>query len=400
MFTVKTWFYKLMTKVLKVALKFIPMKMPLMFSGKGSHLNLAKFIAQQNANKVMLVTDEGITKIGLHRSLLEELEREGVKVCVFDKVTPDPSDRLIEQGASLYSAERCDAVVGFGGGSAMDAAKLISVLPYMKKPLAKIAGVLKIKKSGAPLFLLPTTAGTGSEVTLAAVFTDSNSGQKIPVADPVLVPMAVSLDPGLMAGLPAHITATTGFDALTHAVEAYISKNADAESDRFAKIAVSLIWQNLLKCIESPSDLSAREAMSVASSYAGIAFSKAGLGYVHGIAHQLGAFYHVPHGLANALALPHVLSFSLPDATKPLAELAREVGIEGSTDEILARNFVAAVFSLREKVGLPSTLSSLKKEDFQAISVNALKESHSYYAVPRYMRKEQCMEILSSLCES
>jgi alcohol dehydrogenase len=376
------------------------MKMPLMYSGDKSHLKLAQFIAELKLEKVMLVTDEGITKIGLHQSLLNELERQGLSVYVFDEVTPDPSDSLIEKGAACFVGEKCDAVVGFGGGSAMDAAKLISVLPFIEKSLAGIAGVLKVKKAGAPLFLLPTTAGTGSEVTLAAVFTDNATGQKVPVADPVLVPIAVSLDPGLMTGLPPHITAATGFDALTHCVEAYISKNADEESDRFAKVAVRLIWQNLPKCIEDPNDLAAREAMSVASSYAGIAFSKAGLGYAHGIAHQLGALYHVPHGLANALALPHVLLFSLPKATQRLAELGKEIGMLGSSQGEVAEEFVNAVFVLRDHVGLPSKLPSLKQADFEFISKNALKESHAYYAVPRYMRHEQCREILNSLCEN
>ncbi len=400
MFFIKTIFYRIYIKILKLVVHLIPMNMPVLFSGQGSHIQLVRMIKQMGANKVILVTDQGLTQIGLYNAMVAELEKLGVSVFVYDQITPDPTDDQVNEGFRLVKEQQCDAVIGFGGGSSMDAAKLISVLPVVNKPLEKLTGILKITQRGLPLFLVPTTAGTGSEVTIAAVVTDKNTGQKMPAADPVLIPTAAALDPELMLGLPPKVTAATGFDAFTHAVEAFISTNATKETDKFAKTAAKLIWDNLPVCIETPKDIAARESMALASYYAGIAFSKAGLGYTHGIAHQLGAFYHVPHGEANALVLPHILEFSYPNAIPRLAELGRHVGIAGNSDAEVAKTFVDEVFALRQTVGLPGTLPAIKKEDYSVICRNALKESHSFYAVPRYMTPQQCAGILDSLASN
>lgn len=397
MFMVKTAFYKALVKVLKLLVHVIPVNLPLVYTGQGAHLKMATLVSQMGAKSVLLVTDKGLTHIGLYQPLVNALESLGVNVVVFDDITPDPTDEQIINGFTRLSAEKCDAVIGFGGGSSMDAAKLISVLPKVNKPLSKLVGVMKVRTKGLPLYLIPTTAGTGSEVTIAAVVTDKDTGQKMPVADPVLVPSAAALDPELMVGLPPGVTAATGFDALTHAVEAFISTNATASTDRYAKTAVELIWKNLPVCMTSPENLVARESMAIASYYAGIAFSKAGLGYTHGIAHQLGALYHVPHGEANALVLPHILRFSYPNVVGRLAELGRLVGLAEGSDEDVSQAFVDAVFALQKSVGLPATLAKLERDDYEEITRNALKESHNLYAVPRYMTKKQCFGILDSI---
>jgi alcohol dehydrogenase class IV len=397
MFTVKTFFYTVMIKVLKVLLHVIPVNTPLLYTGQGSHLHLARLVGQTGSKSVLLVTDKGLTQIGLYKKLVDELNKMEIKVQVFDDITPDPTNEQINNGFSLISSGQCDAVIGFGGGSSMDAAKLISVLPTVNKPLDAIVGVLKIRKKGLPLFLIPTTAGTGSEVTIAAVFTDKTSGQKMPVADPVLVPMAAALDPDLMLGLPKQVTAATGFDALTHAVEAYISTNATKQTDFFAETATKLIWENLTTCVEDPKNIAARESMAIASTYAGLAFTKAGVGYAHGIAHQLGAFYHVPHGEANALTLPHVLKFSYPKCVGRLAHLAKHLGFEAGSEETMATAFVDAVFALQKSIGLAGTLPAIKEQDYNKIAHGALKESHGLYAVPRYMTDSQCIGILKAI---
>lgn len=396
MFALKTLFYRFYLKLLKIAVWIIPTKMPALFCGEDSRKQLARFISSSGNKHVLLVTDKALTDIGLYEDFVAELRSLEVDVSVFDSITPDPTDEQIIAGSEFFKQHKCDAVVGFGGGSSMDAAKLISILPIVNKPLEKMTGVLKIGERGAPMYLIPTTAGTGSEVTIAAVVTEKSSGQKLPAADPVLLPIAAALDANLMLGLPKSVTAATGFDALTHAIESYISTNNTDFSDGYAKTATKLIWENLQECVDNPANVKARESMAMASCYAGMAFSKAGLGYTHGIAHQFGAFYHVPHGVANSLALPHILRFSYPKAKGRLAELGRLVGYNGNDDDV-ATQFVDAVFALRKAVGLPETLDKLKESDYPVISKNALHESHWFYAVPRYMNQKQCIEILKAI---
>ncbi|MCF1428361.1 MAG: iron-containing alcohol dehydrogenase [Shewanella sp.] len=399
MFRLKTGFWWLVVKAIKLASYVLPMQMPALYSGPGASRQLTAFVGRGGFNHVLLVTDKALTEIGLYQPMVQMLEQAGVRVSVFDEVTPDPTDEQITRGAERFKSLGCDAVIGVGGGSPMDAAKMIAVLPFLNKPVNKCSGLLRIRRKGAPLFLVPTTAGTGSEVTIAAVVTVAGSGKKLPVADPVLLPEAAALDPELMTGLPPAVTAASGYDALTHAVEAYISTNATSSTDRYALSAARLIWQNLPVCMSTPGDLGAREAMAMASCYAGIAFTKSGLGYTHGIAHQLGAFYHVPHGVANAMVLPHVLRFSLPNCASRLEELARHCGIgePGQGDLELAREFIDKLEQLRESLGLPGKCEQLSQRDYGVITQRAFAESHMLYAVPRYMQVEDCYAVLRQL---
>ncbi len=398
-FQIKVLFYKLVAFSLKLVTRLIPQPMPMIYCGPGSTRQLAEHIARGGQRSVLLVTDKIIQQLGVADPLCEVLKDCGMKVEIFADVSPEPDDTVVLQGIERLQLLNCDAVVGFGGGSVLDAAKLIAIAGKSSQSLHSMKGILKIKTYGLPLFLVPTTAGTGSEVTMAAVLTDSKTGKKQTLVDPKLLPLAIALDAETMLAMPPHVTATTGIDALTHGVEAYISRNSNAETDRYAVQAVQLIFQFLPEAYKDGSKLHVRQAMALASCYAGLAFTKAGLGYVHGISHQLGAQYHVPHGLANAYALPHVLRFSEPAARQRFRQLAITIGIaeDNKTDAQLSLEFVEAVEELKQTLNLPRQLDSLIAEDIPALAKAALHESHYLYAVPCYMTHKQCVEIMAKL---
>jgi alcohol dehydrogenase class IV len=278
----------------------------------------------------------------------------------------------------------------------MDAAKVIASAAANGKPPRQLVGYFRGLKTPAPIYAVPTTAGTGSEVTVAAVVSDPEAGKKLVIADTRLVPQMAALDPTLMTGLPKAVTAATGMDALTHAVEAYLGTWANEHTDRLALAAVAMIYANLRKVCRNGRDLAAREQMSLAATYAGLAFTRANVGYVHAIAHQLGGKYHVPHGLANAILLPHVLRFSSPAVTKRLAALAVRAGAgrPGERPAALAAKFIASVEALGRAVGIPATVAELREGDIPALARAACREADTNYPVPRYMSPETCEGIL------
>lgn len=399
MFALQVVLYKFVMVMLKLVTVFIPAPKPTIYSGAGSCLKLCESLSHMGIDKVLIVTDEMLPKLGLLDNTQRKLEALGIEYVLFDKVVPDPGYQIVEDGVTMGTKNGCTAVLGFGGGSSLDAAKVIAARMTNNVPISKLVGVLKVKIAPVPIFTVPTTAGTGSETTIAAVVSDPVTNQKTPVIDPKLVPVAAALDPELMTGLPPHITAATGMDALTHAVESYISKHAAPDTDVYALSAVKMIMKHLPVAYEDGNNLAAREAMALASFYAGAAFTKANLGYVHAIAHQFGAFYHTPHGLANAIVLPKILDYSLPSAQSRLAELAVATGLghQSEDDNALAKKFVASVKELNQKIGIPVTLDKLKQEDIPAIVKGALKEAHFLYPVPRYMDSKQCKEIVSGM---
>ena len=292
-------------------------------------------------------------------------------------------------------------MLALGGGSVLDAAKMIAALCDSEQTLQQAAGIMKLKAQGLPLYCVPTTSGTGSEASFAAAISDTAAVRKIPVADPKLLPQAAALDPDLLIGMPKGITAATGMDALTHALEAWLSTLASPESDRFALQACVLIFKNLRKAYDNGSDKQAREEMAVASFYASAAFSRASLGYVHAIAHQLGALYHVPHGLANAVILPKVLAFYRGENDGRMAEIARACGLAGEalTDAQAAQALVEAVEQLLIDLQIGSELEAIQQKDIPEIRQRAFDEAHGLYGypVPKYMNKADCESLLGSL---
>ena len=380
--------------------RFIPIPQPTLLVGPGSSARLGQAIAGFGHAKILIVTDAMIVKLGLLRQLTDALTAGGAEYAVFGEITPDAPIPLIERGIDFYRAHDCDAIVAFGGGSSMDASKAIAVAVASGKPLRELAGYLKGGLSSpVRIYAVPTTAGTGSEVTVAAVIADPDKQAKLVIVDPRVVPKMAALDPTLMAGLPPPITAATGIDALTHAIEAFVGHWTTDYSDGMALSAVGLIFDNLRTAYRNGADLTAREKMSLASTYAGFAFTRANVGYVHAIAHQFGGRYHTPHGLANAIVLPHVLRFSLPAITERLAQLALHIqlGDANEGDEVLAQRFIDAVDALNHDLGIPEHLAALQEADIPALARAACHEAHTGYPVPRYMTQAQCEELIRKL---
>lgn len=376
--------------------RFIPIPQPTLLVGPGSSGRLGQAVAGFGHSKILIVTDSIISKLGLLKDLTDALTAGGAKYVVFDEITPDAPIPLIEKGIEFYQAHDCDAIVAFGGGSSMDASKAIAVAISNPKPLRKLAGYLKGLKAPVRIYAVPTTAGTGSEVTVAAVISDPERQSKLVIVDPRMVPKMAALDPSLMTGLPPHITAATGIDALTHAVEAFVGNWTTPYSDGMALSAVGLIFENLRTAYRDGKNLEAREKMSLASTYAGFAFTRANVGYVHAIAHQFGGKYHTPHGLANAIMLPLVLKYSAPAITERLALLAvrAKVGKDGEDLELLAQKFLDAVDALNRDLGIPTVLEALKESDIPALAKAACHEAHTGYPVPRYMTQEVCENLI------
>jgi alcohol dehydrogenase class IV len=377
----------------------LPIPQPMLLVGPGASRRLGQAICAFGHRKVLIVTDKVVAGMGLPHALIEALTAGGTAHVVFDEVTPDAPVPLIEQGIAFYQKHGCDAVVAFGGGSPMDAAKAIALAVANKKSPLKLVGYFKGLRSPVPIYAVPTTAGTGSEVTVAAVVSDPKTHKKLVIADTRLVPSMAALDPNLMTGLPPAVTAATGMDALTHAVEAFVGNWSTDYTDRMALAAVGTIYANLRVACRHGTSLVAREQMSLAATWAGLAFTRANVGYVHAIAHQLGGRYHTPHGLANAIVLPHVLAFLAPAITKKLAVLAVRAGAGkvGERPTALAAKFIASVEALSRDVGIPAHLDALRAADIPALAKDACWEADTNYPVPKYMSPETCEAVLRKI---
>ncbi|MBV7298171.1 iron-containing alcohol dehydrogenase [Enterovibrio paralichthyis] len=391
--------HKTYMKALKIAARIIPIPRPTLFTGADSAASLCEAIGLMNLGKLLIVTDKPLVEVGIVGKVERSLTHAGIEFVRYDGVLPDPTYLQAEEGLALYRQEQCMGVLAIGGGSPIDCAKVIAARVTNQKSIKRLAGLLKVWRTPAPLFAIPTTAGTGSEVTVAAVISEPKHHQKTPLMDPKLVPLMAALDPTLMTELPPSITAATGMDALTHAVEAYLSNNATTETDAYATAALKLIHGNLLAAYKDGKSLKVRLNMAMASYYAGLAFTKASLGYAHAIAHQLGAKYGTPHGVANALALPLVLDASLPSATSRMAKLAllTERGDRKWDDETNAKAFINYVVDLQIGLGISRTLPTIQTEDIPTLAKNAVRETHWNYPVPHYLTRTQCEQIFTQL---
>ncbi|PTQ89003.1 iron-containing alcohol dehydrogenase [Agitococcus lubricus] len=381
---------------IKTAMTLIPAPKPTVFSGEGAALKVCQAIAGFGHRHVLVVSDKILNNLGVLAPLTQTLESHGVKATIFDGVLPDPTQSIAVSCLQQYKNAGCDSVLAVGGGSSIDVAKVVALAATNNKTPQQLVGILKGRKASAPLYAVPTTAGTGSEVTAGAVISDDQTHVKGLVIDPKVVPIMVALDSGIMAGMPPKVTAETGLDALTHAVEAFISDFAAQESDLYARSAIKLIVQNLRVAYKEPKNLAAREAMALASHYAGLAINLAGLGYVHAIAHQLGGHYGLPHGLSNAIVLPHVLAFSRPVIDKRLAELARfcQLVPQEASQAVAAQAFMTEVQGLLSDLNIKSVVPNMKTDDFNEIMVAAFSEAHGTYAVPKYMTEQDCQQML------
>ena len=396
MWQVKKAFFRAYQQTFRVAMCVFDWSEPTLLEGPGAIRKLPAFIKSKGLNKVLVVTDKGLMGLHLLDSLFEELDKAGVEYVVYDGTQPNPSIENIEDARALYVDNNCQGVIAFGGGSPMDCAKAAAArVTNPKIPVRKMRGVLKLHHKLPPFFAVPTTAGTGSETTLAAVVTDTATHEKNAINDPRLKPKFAVLDPELTAGLPPHITSTTGMDALTHAVEAYIGKSNVKSTEEYAEKATKMIFENIEKAYTNGKDIEARDQMLKASFYAGQAFTRAYVGYVHAIAHNLGGQYGVPHGLANAIILPYVLEYYGETAHKRLAELAVIAGVKTTgSDKEKAEAFIEAIKTLNKNMNIPDGFDMVQEKDIPVIVERALKEGNPLYPVPKIMDKADCEAVI------
>lgn len=382
---------------MKAGTALLPFAPPELHEGPEALDHQAVSIAAAGHRRLLLVTDAVLVDLGIAGRVIEALDRVGVEAVVFDEVTPDPTIGLVEAGERRALAEGVDGVIGVGGGSPLDAAKAIAALATNPHGARAMNGLFRLLRKPLPIHAVPTTAGTGSETTFAAVITDAERSSKMTLIDVRLTPRTAALDGSLMVGLPPGLTAATGMDALTHAVEAYLSRNATRSTDSLALGAARCIARELPGLVDDGSDVAARQRMARASFDAGAAFTIAGVGYVHAIAHQLGARYHVPHGVANAQVMPAVLRMQAPACTSRLAALARVSGLPERSEAEAAEAFIAHVEALNERFRIPSSIGEIRAEDIPAIVEGALTEAHTTYAVPRYMDPATCALLVADL---
>ena len=400
MFWLKKIYYRIYQKVLKLGMCFMNWKEPELLEGAGAVLKLPQFIKDKNINKVLIVTDKGLMSLHLLDPLFEELKKIGIEYVVYDGVQPNPTIPSIEECREMYLANKCEGFIAFGGGSPMDCAKAAAArVVKPKQSVRKMRGYLKVHKKLPPFFAVPTTAGTGSETTLAAVITDPTTHEKNAICDGSLRPRCAVLDPDLTLGLPPHITSTTGMDALTHAVESYIGKSNVKSTIRYAEDAVKLIHTNLEKAYNNGKDVEARNNMLIASFYAGSAFTRAFVGYVHAIAHNLGGMYNTPHGLANAVILPYILEWYGKSVYKPLSKLADLIGLskEDMSIEQKAKAYILEIKRMNKAMNIPEKFDFIKEEDIPTLVKRALKEGNPGYPVPKIMNKKDCEQVIRSI---
>ena len=370
---------------LKAALPFLPYRKPKIV---GSVRDIPDILIQKRCSRVLIVTDEGIRKAGLTKRLQKALSDNGIPYSIYDKTVANPTTANVNEAMEMYISGGCNAIIGFGGGSSMDCAKALGVrIARPNSSLAKMKGILKVHKRLPLLIAIPTTAGTGSETTLAAVITDAETRHKYAINDFPLIPRYAVLDPAITASLPPALTASTGMDALTHAVEAYIGRSTTRDTREASLTAVRLIFENLDAAYADGNNLTARRNMLHASYLAGCAFTKSYVGYVHAVAHSLGGEYNTPHGLANAVLLPIGLELYGPCVCRKLWELGRSAGVTAETDsrEAGAEAFIAAIRGLNRRLGIPERLPEIRREDIPVMAGHAAREANPLYPVPRLM---------------
>ncbi|MDK0796536.1 L-threonine dehydrogenase [Clostridium perfringens] len=338
-------------------------------------------VGELGFKKALIVTDKVLGQIGIVKKVTDVLDNKNIEYAIYDETKPNPTVKNVNDGLALLKEKECDFVISLGGGSAHDCAKGIALLATNGGEIKDYEGVDKSKKPQLPMVGINTTAGTGSEMTLFAIITDEERHIKMALVDKHLTPIIAVNDPMLMLAMPKSLTAATGMDALTHAVEAYVSTAATPITDACAEKAIELISNYLVNAVENGEDVEARDMMAYAEYLAGMAFNNASLGYVHAMAHQLGGFYNLPHGVCNAILLPHVQEYNKATSASRLAKIAKIMGgnIEGLTDEQGADLCIDMIKSLSQTIGIPEGLGVLgvKESDFETLATNALNDACS-----------------------
>ena len=384
-------YYRLFQKSFKLMIPILPYREPKLLKNYQDLIKLVK----DNSNTI-LVTDKGVSGLGLIDNLKNIFQVNNLNLIIFDNVVANPTTDNVEDAYKVYCENNCDMIIGFGGGSSIDLAKALGVrVVKPKKSLSKLKGVLKVRKKLPTLVAIPTTAGTGSETTLASVIVDSQTRHKYAINDFCLIPKYAILDANLILNLPKQITATTGMDALTHAIEAYIGNSCTKQTKLYALQAVKLIFENLLECYNNPHNFQARENMLNASYKAGLAFTKSYVGYVHAIAHSLGGKYNTAHGFANAIILPCVLRKYGKKIYKKLWELGRYANLfdEKTPKEVGAKIFIEKIEDMNDVMNIGTTIHDIKEEDIPELALIAEKEANPLYPVPVIYSAKQLEDI-------
>lgn len=394
----RQFLHALLMGLTKLVVKFSAGSRHAVFAGSGSSGELCRHILRTGARRILVVTDKPLRDLGVVDKAIAPLLAADVSVEVYDGVLPDPTFDQVAEGAKVARASNSDTVLAIGGGSSIDAAKLIAASATSDEDPAGWVGFAKFKHEPLALYAIPTTSGTGSEATMGGVISDPQTHEKSIIAAPSLLPAAAALDPELIVGLPPHITAATGMDALTHGIEAYIANWDRGTRKEDSRIAIKLVFDYLRTACQDGSNMEARNGVAMGAYYAGLAINQVNVGNVHAIAHQLGGKYGIPHGLANALVLPHILEFSMSEAQTELAELAILVGAgtEGESEAELAQKFIAAVRALRADVGIDDTHEKIQRSDFNALCDAALAEGMTYPS-PRLLDRDSALMILEKI---
>lgn len=372
-----------------LALPFLPYREPEVYYNTELIVELLK---KRGIRSVLLVTDAGLRKGGSTARLEKLLETKQIKYAVYDKTQANPTVHNVEEALELYRRENCECLIAFGGGSSIDCAKAVGArIAYPKKSLNQLKGLLRVLRKIPTLIAIPTTAGTGSEVTVTAVITDSETKHKYTMNNFTFIPSYAVLDPEVTYTLPPHLTATTGMDALTHAVEAYIGGSTSRETRALALTATRLIFENIETAYREGTNRKAREQMLLAAHKAGIAFSKSYVGYIHAVAHSLGGQYNIPHGLANSVLMPIVLEEYGKSAEKKLHQLGIAAGVttENDSHEAGAKAFIQAIRDLNQRMNIPETLSGIREEHIPKMARHAAREANPLYPVPKLMNAKE-----------
>ena len=384
--------------VLKIGNYFMGYRMPKYLEGPGKIKELGAFLKEKGINDILVVTGSGMVRRGQVQPMLDGFDANGIRYTVQTYDTTDPTSDDVEKGYKTYREHGCKSIVALGGGSRIDCAKGIAAKAvHPKKTVAQLQGLRTGHWPIPPFVAIPTTAGAGSETTVAAVITDSKTHRKAAIMDPFLTPKSAVLDPELTVGLPPYTTATTGMDALAHAVEAYTNKTYNTKlENRLAREAVKLIHDNILVAFEDGKNLEARQNMQRGAFYAGRAFTRGCVGYVHAIGHTLGGLYGVALGLGMAVLLPHVMREFGASAHKRLAELADVCGITGRNEAEKANAFIRWIEEANKKMGLPDKFDVVKDEDIDQMITWAKKEANPLYPVPVVWARKDFRRLIES----
>ena len=385
----KVVFCRTFQAVFRLAMPLLPYREPEIINACSE---LGAVLKKEKINSVLVVTDKGIVNNGLVQPVEKALKESNVQYVLYDDTKPNPTVQNVEDALAVYLKHGCNAIIAIGGGSAMDCAKAVGArVVYPKRTVNQLGGMLKVWRKLPTLIAIPTTAGTGSETTVAALITDTEKQHKYAIMSFPLISHYAVLDATLLYSLPPHLTATTGIDALTHAVEAYIGRSTTKETRRLALEATKLVFENVELAYKDGNNHRARENMLHAAYKAGIAFSKSYVGYIHAIAHSLGGKYATPHGLANAVLMPYLLEAYGEKVYKKLYELAYFAGVCDKNDsyEAAAKKFIEAIKELNKRMGIPDKIKGIEESDIPSMAKHAEKEANPLYPVPVLMTRKE-----------